>query len=54
MQKNMALILVDHEIGANDPLPADHLEPVKALWADDGVKQAIGKGNEFALHDNLA
>lgn len=31
----------------------DYLEPVKKLWQDEGVKQAIEKGNEFALHDNL-
>jgi guanine nucleotide-binding protein subunit alpha, other len=47
-------MLVDHEIGANEPMPKDYLDPVKALWADEGVKKAIGKGNEFALHDNLA
>lgn len=49
----MAHILVDHEIGANDPMPLDFLEPIKQLWLDGGVKRAIDKGNEFALHDNL-
>jgi guanine nucleotide-binding protein subunit alpha len=30
-----------------------YLQPFKDLWADAGVQQAIEKGNEFALHDNL-
>ncbi|GKT60301.1 guanine nucleotide-binding protein alpha-2 subunit [Colletotrichum tofieldiae] len=52
--KHMAHILVEHEINAQDPLPRDYLQPIKELWVDGGVKQAIAKGNEFALHDNLA
>lgn len=50
----MALVLVDREISAQEQMPADYLEPVKALWTDGGVKAAIAKGNEYALHDNLA
>ncbi|KAL2107104.1 hypothetical protein VUR80DRAFT_5702 [Thermomyces stellatus] len=53
-EKNMAHIMVDQEVSANDPLPKDFLEPIKALWRDGGVKRAIEKGNEYALHDNLA
>ncbi len=49
----MAHIMVDFELSANDPLPADYLDPIKRLWVDGGVKNAIEKGNEFALHDNL-
>lgn len=52
-EKNMEHILVEFELNANDPLPSDYLDPIRALWLDDGVKQAIAKGNEFALHDNL-
>lgn len=52
-EKNMKHILVEFELGANDPLPNDYLEPIKTLWKDDGVRRAIAKGNEFALHDNL-
>ncbi|GJC98503.1 guanine nucleotide-binding protein alpha-2 subunit [Colletotrichum higginsianum] len=54
LSKHMAHILVEHEINAQDPLPRDYLQPIKELWFDGGVKQAIAKGNEFALHDNLA
>lgn len=49
----MAHVLVEYEIGAEDKLPQDYLEPIKALWGDDGVRAAIAKGNEYALHDNL-
>lgn len=52
-QKHVALLLEDNEINSQDPLPQEYLEPVKALWNDGGVKQAIEKGNEYALHDNL-
>jgi guanine nucleotide-binding protein subunit alpha len=45
--------MVDHEVGAHDPLPEDFLEPIQKLWVDEGVKKAIAKGNEYALHDNL-
>jgi guanine nucleotide-binding protein subunit alpha len=49
----MAHIMVDYELAPTQPLPMDYLDPVKKLWQDEGVKQAILKGNEFALHDNL-
>ncbi|KAL2262931.1 hypothetical protein VTK26DRAFT_8921 [Humicola hyalothermophila] len=52
-EKNMAQIMVDYEMTADEPLPEEYLEPVKQLWADAGVKKAIEKGNEYALHDNL-
>ena len=50
----MAHIMVEQEVSANDSLPKDFLDPIKALWRDGGVKRAIEKGNEYALHDNLA
>ena len=50
----MEHIRVDHEVSANRALPQDFLDPIKALWMDKGVQRAIEKGNEFALHDNLA
>ncbi len=54
MQKNISMMLVEREISARETMPADYLVPVKELWADGGVKAAIAKGNEYALHDNLA
>ncbi|KAK0619779.1 putative G alpha subunit 2 [Immersiella caudata] len=53
LQKNMAHIMVDYEMRADEPLPMDYLQPIKRLWQDGGVMQAIQKGNEYALHDNL-
>ncbi|RYO99736.1 hypothetical protein DL764_006724 [Monosporascus ibericus] len=53
-EKNQALLLVDNEISPNDSLPPEYLEPIKSLWADAGVQKATLKGNEYALHDNLA
>lgn len=50
----MAHILVDHEISPEEKMPHGFLEPIKTLWEDKGVKAAIAKGNEYALHDNLA
>lgn len=53
-EKHIAHIQVDFEVSPNEPMPDDYLEPVKELWEDTGVQHAITKGNEFALHDNLA
>lgn len=50
----MAHILVDREISPEEKPPQDYLEPIKSLWQDSGVNKAIAKGNEYALHDNLA
>ncbi|UNI15801.1 G-Protein alpha subunit [Purpureocillium takamizusanense] len=52
-EKYMAHILVEREVGLEERLPQDYFEPIKALWNDSGVKSAIAKGNEYALHDNL-
>jgi guanine nucleotide-binding protein subunit alpha len=52
-EKNMAQILVECEIGAEEKMPQSYLAPIKALWEDAQVQAAIAKGNEYALHDNL-
>lgn len=49
----MEQVLVDHELSPNDQFPLSYLQPLKNLWADAGVREAIAKGNEYALHDNL-
>lgn len=49
----MAYMMNDVKLGAFDPMPPDFLLPIKQLWQDPGVQQAIARGNEFALHDNL-
>ncbi|KAI9900044.1 hypothetical protein N3K66_004306 [Trichothecium roseum] len=53
-EKNLEIVLLDREIAAEDKMPPEYLEPIRALWVDEGIKAAIGKGNEYALHDNLA
>jgi len=52
-EKHMAQIMIDYEMTADEPLPIEYYEPLKSLWVDAGVKKAIEKGNEYALHDNL-
>ncbi|KAJ9164724.1 Guanine nucleotide binding protein, alpha subunit [Coniochaeta hoffmannii] len=52
-EKAMAHIMIDYELSPTEPLPEDYLDPIKRLWQDQGVRQAIQKGNEYALHDNL-
>lgn len=43
----------DRELGVKETFPLHYLPALKGLWVDDGVRQAIVKGNEYALHDNL-
>ncbi|KAI8672461.1 hypothetical protein NCS56_00709000 [Fusarium sp. Ph1] len=47
--KHMAHVLVEHELSPHERMPVDYLEPVKALWADSGVRSAVELGNEYAL-----
>lgn len=51
--KYMELICTDLEIGTEDSMPLDCMQAFKALWNDSGVRSAISKGHEYALHDNL-
>lgn len=53
LQEHCDLVIVEYDLGPKDLLPMVYLQPFKDLWADGGVQQAIEKGNEFALHDNL-
>ncbi|KAI9747039.1 MAG: G-Protein alpha subunit [Lichina confinis] len=48
--KYVPLIGIERELGTNDTMPVDYLHAFKSLWADEGVKQAIVKGNDF-FHD---
>ena len=52
-QQYVNLIKLDRDLGAKEPLPLEYLPAFKSLWEDAGVKQAITRGNEYALHDNL-
>ncbi|RHZ59659.1 hypothetical protein Glove_362g28 [Diversispora epigaea] len=35
------------------PFPILYLEPLKRLWADNGVQQCYERGHQYALHDNM-
>ncbi|KAI9842917.1 MAG: G-Protein alpha subunit [Sclerophora amabilis] len=50
---HISLIKLDRDLGAKEPLPLEYLPAFKSLWVDPGVRQAITRGNEYALHDNL-
>lgn len=52
-EKHIEQLHIDMELSPNEPLPEELLQPLKKLWADPGVQQAVTHGNEFALHDNL-
>jgi len=41
-------------ITKGQPFPISYLEPLKSLWADGGVQECYCKGNQYALHDNMA
>ncbi|GAB7352349.1 hypothetical protein MBLNU459_g2790t1 [Dothideomycetes sp. NU459] len=51
--KYMELICTDTEIGTADAMPLNYLQAFRNLWEDAGVRLAISKGHEYALHDNL-
>lgn len=44
----------DRELGRGEFFPREYLPAFRSLWEDKGVRVAVGRGNEFALHDNLA
>lgn len=52
-EHHVELIILDRELARGEFFPREYLIPFKSLWADRGVQQAVQRGNEFALHDNL-
>lgn len=54
--KEYAQIIEDAEADVESDEAFTDMEVRKAMrgmWADSGVQQAVAKGHEFALHDNL-
>lgn len=48
------LEIADSDVDAEDAFKDQNVKvAMKSLWADSGVQQAVRKGHEFALHDNL-
>ncbi|KAJ8655346.1 hypothetical protein O0I10_009035 [Lichtheimia ornata] len=35
------------------PYPQEYLQPLKSLWADEGIQDTFRRGNTFALSDNV-
>ena len=48
------MIEKEPEIGTSEIYPSNMLRAFDRLWNDRMVRQAILRGNEYALHDNLA
>jgi guanine nucleotide-binding protein subunit alpha len=46
-------IFDEKEIKDTESFPRAYLQPLQALWNDNGVQQAIRRGNEYALYDNI-
>ncbi|KAG1908828.1 guanine nucleotide binding protein, alpha subunit [Suillus fuscotomentosus] len=51
---HMELIQNARDIREQEPFPMLYYEPLRDLWADSGVQQAYGRGNEAALPENLS
>lgn len=54
IQRHVGLIMMDRELTASEFFPREYLPAFRSIWKDSGVKDAVQRGNEFALHDNLA
>ncbi|KIJ45046.1 hypothetical protein M422DRAFT_29901 [Sphaerobolus stellatus SS14] len=48
------MIMEAPDLRDGDSFPSEYLEPLQALWKDPGVEQAIARGNEAALPENLS
>jgi hypothetical protein len=45
----------DPDVDADEAFSDENVkDAMKAMWLDSGVQQAVAKGHEFALHDNLS
>ena len=45
----------DPDVEADEAFTDESIkDAMKAMWLDSGVQQAVAKGHEFALHDNLS
>lgn len=50
---HLPLIEAAPDLKDSEPFPMQYLDPLKALWQDQGVQAAIQRGNEVALPENL-
>ncbi|KAG0635869.1 guanine nucleotide binding protein, alpha subunit [Tuber brumale] len=52
-EAHVELVIMERELGRQEPFPKEYQKAFTSLWADGGVQTAVHRGNEFALHDNL-
>ncbi|KAG0129296.1 guanine nucleotide binding protein, alpha subunit [Tuber indicum] len=52
-EAHVELVIMERELGRQEPFPKEYQRAFESLWADGGVQTAVHRGNEFALHDNL-
>ena len=52
-QRFAEVVAEDPDLREDEPMPMSCLSAFKCLWADQGCQDAIKRGNEYALHDNL-
>ncbi|CAG8953296.1 hypothetical protein HYFRA_00003503 [Hymenoscyphus fraxineus] len=50
---HLPVILQEKDLRPFEPIPTEYLRAFKDLWKDPGMKKAVARGNEYALHDNL-
>ncbi|KAF8467287.1 guanine nucleotide binding protein, alpha subunit [Kalaharituber pfeilii] len=53
-EKYVDTIHTDRELGTGEFFPNEYQPAFRSLWLDRGVQETVHRGNEFALHDNLA
>ncbi|PVH89202.1 G protein alpha subunit [Cadophora sp. DSE1049] len=51
---HLPVIMQEKDLRPYEPIPVEYLRAFKDMWKDPGIQKAIERGNEFALHDNLA
>merc|ERR1711977_535165 len=51
---HLPVIMQEKDLRPYEPIPVEYLRAFKDMWRDPGIQKAIERGNEFALHDNLA
>jgi guanine nucleotide-binding protein subunit alpha len=53
-QAHLPTIMQEKDLRPYEPIPVEYLRAFKDMWKDPGLQKVIERGNEYALHDNLA
>lgn len=53
-QVHLPIIMEERDLNPFEPIPIEYLRAFKDMWTDGGVQQAVERGNEYALQDNLS